>query len=549
MTTCISYVTSIFLILSIFLAERTRANSILMEKHDLNHRNMTNTNLKTLNTHSGFQEYGKLDSNLPLNRTYNEIRKRRTKKKRQAKASKHAKRSHFTKSLNIPTKPKNNLHTSEDKDVKIYETFEEIHEHINEPDSQDGQYQASKRYESREEAVGGQENIEEEKHDDPIRIKVKHHHHHHHHNHIKEVIRSVPKPYPVEKIVHIPIEKIIEKIVQVPKIVNVTVEKIVHVPVEKVIERIVRVARPVHVAKPYVVEKIMEKIVHVPKPYPVLKTVPYPVEIKVPVTVEKKIAVPFTVEVERKVPVYIKSQEPYRYEHTYYKNHEDQGMPKFSTDNEQTFDRPVFSSENYYHNKQIASKQTDLSMKSPYQTFKEPINQHTNIEKIPTKHADFAHYQAFKEPINQHTNIEQIRTKQADFEQYQTFKEPIYQHKNNEPMLSKQADFAQYQTFKEPINQHTNIEDSKTFASMEQSTAESTFIPFKFLETKSPFNIIVANNDTSFDFSPQAFGNKLHELPISFPIEFIQMQPMPFQNHLSLDSSMQQPSFKSTLQK
>ncbi|EDW64545.2 uncharacterized protein [Drosophila virilis] len=519
----ISYVTSIFLILSIFLAEETKANSFLMEKHIINHRNLTNNNLKTLNTNAGFQEYGKFDSNLPLNRTYNEVRRSRTKKKRQAKASKHAKRSHFNKSLNIPTKLKNNLHTSEDKEVKIYETFEEIHEHINEPDNQDGQYQAAKRYESREEAVGGPENIEEEKHDDPVKIKIKHHHHHHHHNHIKEVIRSVPKPYPVEKIVHIPIEKIIEKVVQVPKIVNVTVEKIVHVPVEKVIERIVRVPRPVHISKPYVVEKIMEKIVHVPKPYPVLKTVPYPVEIKVPITVEKKIPVPFTVEVERKVPVYIKSQEPYRYEHAYYKNHEEHGMPKISSDTEETFDRPVYSSENYYHNKQIASKHADLSMRSQYQTFKEPINQHTNIEPIPSKQTDLSQYQTFREPLNQPTNID--------------------------PIPSKQTDLSQYQTFKEPINQHTSREDSKTFASMEQSTAESTFIPFKFLETKSPFNIIVANNDTSFNFNPQAFGNKLHELPISFPIEFIQVQPMPFQNHLTLESSNQQPSFKGNLQK
>lgn len=53
----------------------------------------------------------------------------------------------------------------------------------------------------------------------------------------------MPKPYPVEKIVQVPVEKI----VHVPKFV----EKLVHIP------------------KPYPVEKVVEKVVHVPKPYPV----------------------------------------------------------------------------------------------------------------------------------------------------------------------------------------------------------------------------------------------------------------------------------------
>lgn len=57
------------------------------------------------------------------------------------------------------------------------------------------------------------------------KIKIKHHHHHHHHNHVKTVVKK--EPYPVEKIVHVP--------------------------------------------KPYPVDKIVEKVVHVPKPYPVEK--------------------------------------------------------------------------------------------------------------------------------------------------------------------------------------------------------------------------------------------------------------------------------------
>ena len=80
------------------------------------------------------------------------------------------------------------------------------------------------------------------------KIKIKHHHHHHHHNHVKTVVKK--EPYPVEKIVHVPVEKIVEK--KVPYKVEV--------PVEKIVEKLVHV--PKHV--PYKVEVPVEKIVHVP---------------------------------------------------------------------------------------------------------------------------------------------------------------------------------------------------------------------------------------------------------------------------------------------
>jgi len=44
------------------------------------------------------------------------------------------------------------------------------------------------------------------------KIKIKHHHHHHHHNHVKTVVKK--EPYPVEKIVHVPVEKIVEKLIE-----------------------------------------------------------------------------------------------------------------------------------------------------------------------------------------------------------------------------------------------------------------------------------------------------------------------------------------------
>lgn len=129
--------------------------------------------------------------------------------------------------------------------------------------------------------------------DQKEKIKIKHHHHHHHHNHVKTVVKK--QPYPVEKIVHVPkpypvswmfgcyfdrcmvglpwrspmyFRKHTNSLLfQVEKIV----EKVVHVPVHKVIE----------VPRPYPVEKIVEKLVQVPKPYPVKevieKKVPYQV--------------------------------------------------------------------------------------------------------------------------------------------------------------------------------------------------------------------------------------------------------------------------------
>ncbi|KAL7740870.1 hypothetical protein ACLKA6_014035 [Drosophila palustris] len=424
----------------------------------------TNADLKKQSVQTDYREYSNIDSNPRLKRDHYEVRKRRPKKKRQtlhlAKQVQHGKRQAFFNQGN---------------DEKIYETFEEIHEHINEPSNEDGQVQASERYESHEETLSGggvqsdeEQKQEQQKEESPVKIKVKHHHHHHHHNHIKEVIKTVPKPYKVEKIVHVPIEKIVEKIVHVPKIVNVTVEKIVHVPVEKIIEKIVHIPKAVHVPKPYIVEKIMEKIVHVPKPYPVLRTVPYPVEIKVPVTVEKKVPfpykveverkvpVPYKVEVERKVPVYIQNHEPYKYEQTYPKN--------------------------------------------------------------------------YKDAVQFNTEIEETQ----GTENYPRFPPYFYSNKMSPFKKSETPHHEEIQSIKQPTEQHTNIDYPKSFApTMEQSTSESQFLPIKFLENNSQFNIVVADNNTSFDLNPQIYDNKYHELP--FPFEFIQVQPVPFRSNVKLE--------------
>lgn len=242
-------------------------------------------------------------------------------------------------------------------EVREYNTFEETHEHImdesdligghkygrdSDMDSSDRHLpSASEQYEvqAEEQLMDTKPEETHHYHGEKKKVKVKHHHHHHHHNHIKEVIKKVPEPYPVEKIIHVPIEKIVEKVVHVPKpypvekvvekvikvpvekIIHIPrpypVEKIVHVPVEKIVEKKVPfpvekivhipvekvVEKIVHVPKPYPVEKVVEKIVHVPIEKIIEKKVPIPIETKVPFAIEKIIHVPVEKLVEKLVHV------------------------------------------------------------------------------------------------------------------------------------------------------------------------------------------------------------------------------------------------------
>lgn len=108
------------------------------------------------------------------------------------------------------TKKTPELTTKSDKDVRTlkYADKDTIAESSNRAkqtvDPKDSQTEASESF----------DHIVKEK------IKIKHHHHHHHHNHVKTVVKK--EPYPVEKIVHVPVEKIVEK--KVPY--KVEVEKV-----------------------------------------------------------------------------------------------------------------------------------------------------------------------------------------------------------------------------------------------------------------------------------------------------------------------------------
>lgn len=105
--------------------------------------------------------------------------------------------------------------------------------------------------------------------------------------------------------------KVIEKIVQRPYPVEKVVEKPVHVPVQvtKYVDRPYPVHVPHHV--PYPVEKVVEKYIN--RPYPV--HVPVHIPVQVPVTVEKKVPVPYPVEkiVEKPVTRIVEKPVPQPY--------------------------------------------------------------------------------------------------------------------------------------------------------------------------------------------------------------------------------------------
>lgn len=97
-----------------------------------------------------------------------------------------------------------------------------------------------------------------------------HHGHHEHHEKTVTVVKKVPVPYPVEKQIHVPVEKVKHYPVHVHVPKPYPVEKIVHYTVKDIVKV------PVHVPQPYPVEKIkhVPVHVHVDNPVPVKVYVP-----------------------------------------------------------------------------------------------------------------------------------------------------------------------------------------------------------------------------------------------------------------------------------
>lgn len=119
---------------------------------------------------------------------------------------------------------------------------------------------------------------------------------------IREVVKEIPIEKVVEKIVQkeVPVDRIVEVVKEVPVEVERVVEK--EVPVEKIVEVERIVEREVPVEKIVEVERIVEKEVPVEKIVEVVK--------EVPVEVEKIIEVPVDREVVREVPIEVFKEVP-----------------------------------------------------------------------------------------------------------------------------------------------------------------------------------------------------------------------------------------------
>ncbi|KAL4499831.1 hypothetical protein ABPG72_015180 [Tetrahymena utriculariae] len=75
---------------------------------------------------------------------------------------------------------------------------------------------------------------------------------------IIEKIVEVPVERVVEKVVQVPFETIVEKVIEVPKIEIVEKEKIIEVPRPEYIEKLVHVEKPVYIDRPQIVKEIIE---------------------------------------------------------------------------------------------------------------------------------------------------------------------------------------------------------------------------------------------------------------------------------------------------
>ncbi|KAH8287844.1 hypothetical protein KR018_002277, partial [Drosophila ironensis] len=365
----------------------------------------------------------------------------------------------------------------DNSDTKHYHTFEEIHEHVED----DAQYQASEQLATK--SIPHESGKDHSKEGKRMKVKIKHHHHHHHHNHIKEIIKTVPQPYPVEKVVHVPIEKIVEKIVHVPKLVNVTVEKIVHVPIEKIVEKVIHIPKPVQVPKPYIVEKVVEKIIHVPKPYPVLRTVPYPVEIKVPVPMEKKVPVPFKVEVERKVPIYIRSSEPYKFEPS-------------------PFEHPYHHGEEFKFNMEL-----DHPPPREHDASSLPSNYYNSIYKPKDLEVQRPRPEEFRSVIPSRP------------EEFRSLLPPLYSEESPAKTTLEQPE----SPGRDPIALKL-VGPTPNY----NSTG-------KDLEAANSAPPLV--NSSSYDLHPQESANAFRGIPFALPLHFVQLQPMTFQSPINVEPS------------
>ncbi|XP_075151594.1 uncharacterized protein LOC142225668 [Haematobia irritans] len=498
----------------------------------------------------------------------------------------------------IPQQPVNqNLPQDE---VKVFHTFEETHEHIiekdDEPTSETGsadrnvsdnteqlEVQAEQQYSEPLTQETQHFHSEEDKHEKHKKIKVKHHHHHHHHNHIKEVIKKVPEPYPVERIVHVPVEKIVEKIVHVPKpypvekIVKVPVEKLVHVPkpypvekivekkvpyaVEKVVEKIVHVPvekvveKIIHIPKPYPVEKIVEKIVHVPVEKVVEKKVPYPVEKIVHVPVEKivekivHVPKPFPVEkivnklvavpkpyavvkpvpypVEVKVPIHVEKPVPYevqKYVPAPYRVEVEKKVPVYIHSKEPYKFEHVNNQGHIKYSSDDFIDHDHKALEHSHQHSESYEHQGHDLSVFPSNHKPRL------------SKLQQDIAHESQTRQVQSFRtEQSHQHISNAVIKNIQQEKHQLQ---HQLQQQLQNQQHSTAVSQEPAIQESRNLEVSIPPKTNPtFRINVEDEAAPLkDMQTQASTNSLQMVtriqPIALPIHFLQYHHMPFQQPL-----------------
>ncbi|XP_065356345.1 uncharacterized protein LOC135950741 [Calliphora vicina] len=658
----------VLLILLLFadnsLAKRRRSDISNTEEneYEVHHHNYEEQTISTSGSDLNAQESGKIEYKVHPDSNTNVPRgKRGSQKYRQTALIKPVNRRKKHVLLKLQPRHKRPVHNqvSENlknysnepsEEVKVYHTFEETHEHIEEKDETPIEQHEQTSDNQTAESTEQLEIQAEQKFNDPIteetqhyhseeekhkKIKIKHHHHHHHHNHVKEIIKKIPEPYPVEKIVHIPVEKIIEKIVHVPKpypvekIIKVPVEKlihvpkpyavekivekkvpypvekivekiiekkvpypvekIIHVPVEKIVEKIVHIPKPypvekivekivhvpvekivekkvpypvekrvpypvekivhvpvekivekiVHVPKPYPVEKVVNQVVAVPRPYPVIQRVPYPVEVKVPIHVEKPVPypvekvvpAPYKVEVEKKVPVYIHTKEPFKFERAKQDDSNQKHIDDDFIDHEHKGYEHSHAVEHYNHHAH------DLSVFPSNHKPRITSHQKNELQKQSSAiRAELLHQQIHK----QQQEIKQLQHQQQQHQQQQQL-----QHQQQQQLQHQQQHQQQQQL---QLQQQSQQQQNSLSVSQEPCIQESRNIEVSIPPKSSPkFQINVediepAASETASvsvpysDMQTQASTNSYQVVsplqPIALPLHFFQYHHMPFQQPL-----------------
>uniref|UniRef100_A0A6P4FUU2 Uncharacterized protein LOC108053230 n=1 Tax=Drosophila rhopaloa TaxID=1041015 RepID=A0A6P4FUU2_DRORH len=270
------------------------------------------------------------------------------------------------------------------------------------------------------------------------------------------------------------------------------VEKVVHVPIEKIVEKIVHVPKLVNVTVEKIIhvpiEKIVEKVIHIPKPVHVPK--PYVVE-KI---VEKIVHVPKPYPVLRTVPYPVEIKVPV----------EKKVPVPFKVEVERKVPIYIRSSEPYKFEP------------SPFENYPRAEEFKFNME---LDHPPPREHEPSSLPSSNYYN-RVYKSKELDhpprIEDYRNAIPPQYNHeyvtKSNIEPTSSGRDAVSLKLVG-PTN-HFNI----TGKDLEAANSAPEFL-----------------NSSNLDLSPQESSNAFRGIPFSMPFQFVQLQPMAFQNAINME--------------